>query len=239
MLGRKKEGISATSSRAVDVHVTAAAGGVVICQECKAEIHGAPKFCPKCGAKVDGPRQPASGTKVCPQCGAENLITAKFCKADGYRFELSGPATPDRTSAKSLSAAQVVPQTGGEPPPAPPVVLAPVTPSDPGAMLVLSERAVICPKCTTPNIPTVKFCRGCGSSLNEEVPKSTASDSAVATPTPLGSPTPRERAPGPESSAAWKVPAIAAAVLMVAGVAGWFGYSKWNGVSDRHIGATP
>ena len=93
----------------------------MICQECKAEIHGAPKFCPKCGAKVAAVRPPPPGTKLCPQCGAENSLSAKFCKSDGYRF-------PDAAEAAPLG--EAVPQVAPPPPiPAapPPTTRAPST----------------------------------------------------------------------------------------------------------------
>lgn len=90
----------------------------MICQSCKAEVAGSPKFCPKCGAKFDvsavpapaPPTQamaesapaPASGAPqdsvICPKCGTPNLPTARFCKKDGIalRGETSSqpPAAP-------------------------------------------------------------------------------------------------------------------------------------------------
>ena len=75
----------------------------MICQGCKAEVAGNPKFCPKCGSKFDvSPVQaPAAPTQmmedpapatvsivlqdsvICPKCGMPNLPTARFCKKDG------------------------------------------------------------------------------------------------------------------------------------------------------------
>lgn len=59
----------------------------MICNSCLVELSGKPKFCPKCGARIEAPIESAQPTKRCPQCGAENQIGAKFCKKDGYRFE--------------------------------------------------------------------------------------------------------------------------------------------------------
>ena len=75
----------------------------MICQGCKAEVAGNPKFCPKCGSKFDvsnvqapaPPIQamaepapaiasvPPQDSIICPKCGTLNLPTARFCKKDG------------------------------------------------------------------------------------------------------------------------------------------------------------
>ena len=75
----------------------------MICQGCKAEVAGNPKFCPKCGTKLDvsteqapapptqAMAEPAPATAsvapqdsvICPKCGTPNLPTARFCKKDG------------------------------------------------------------------------------------------------------------------------------------------------------------
>lgn len=75
----------------------------MICQRCKAEVAGNPKFCPKCGTKFDvstvqatappiqAMAEPAPATVsvvpqdnvICPKCGTPNLPTARFCKTDG------------------------------------------------------------------------------------------------------------------------------------------------------------
>ena len=66
----------------------------MICQSCRSEIQGAPKFCPKCGGSTLTAQQtPKVPGKFCPQCGTENPLIARFCKQDGYRFE-SAPLVP-------------------------------------------------------------------------------------------------------------------------------------------------
>ena len=95
----------------------------MICQECKAEIHGEPKFCPKCGAKVDAVRLAAPGTKVCPQCGAENSLTAKFCKSDGYRFPDAAETAP---AVQAIQPVAPPPSSRPAPPTAPAPSAAPV-----------------------------------------------------------------------------------------------------------------
>lgn len=65
----------------------------MLCHSCKSEISDSAKFCPKCGVAPKPAIPTISPTKRCPKCGTENLIGAKFCKTDGYRFEHhEGPA---------------------------------------------------------------------------------------------------------------------------------------------------
>jgi osmotically-inducible protein OsmY len=71
----------------------------MICQGCMTELSGAPKFCPKCGARIETADESAPSIKYCPQCGTENPVSAKFCKNDGYPF------------AAAASAASLAPQT--------------------------------------------------------------------------------------------------------------------------------
>lgn len=66
----------------------------VICQDCKAELSGTPKFCPKCGSRVESPIASILTVKHCPRCGTENPIGARFCKRDGYLFEDKNAVTP-------------------------------------------------------------------------------------------------------------------------------------------------
>lgn len=114
----------------------------MICQKCKAEIAGSPKFCPKCGAKIqvavapvseavnDTPAfSPASYAQanvtpstvimaaqdvvICPVCGTENLPTARFCKKDGT--PLQGAIAGHRSAAPSI-APKSVPQRAAQQP---------------------------------------------------------------------------------------------------------------------------
>ena len=63
------------------------------CPNCNAGLNGAPKFCPKCGTKIEARTVEPPATKKCPQCGSENAPAAKFCKVDGYRFDSGTPAS--------------------------------------------------------------------------------------------------------------------------------------------------
>lgn len=111
------------------------------CPNCKAELNGTPKFCLKCGARIEAP-QLQSARKTCPQCGTENLPTAKFCKKDGYPFD-SVAATQGATASP------------------PPVVVAPVGSKvqEPATRPASSNNTVICPGCGTPNAATARFCK--------------------------------------------------------------------------------
>jgi osmotically-inducible protein OsmY len=84
----------------------------MICHNCVSELAGSPKFCPKCGAKIElavttgsekgigtpatsvsssAHANPAHSTNsaaaedrvICPTCSTPNLTTARFCKKDG------------------------------------------------------------------------------------------------------------------------------------------------------------
>lgn len=97
----------------------------MICQNCKAEVAGSPKFCPKCGTKLDvstvqtpalstlamAESAPASvapqDSVICPKCGTPNLPTARFCKKDG--IPLRGE-TSSQQPAAPLAAPQPVSQ---------------------------------------------------------------------------------------------------------------------------------
>ena len=54
---------------------------------CSADISDTAKFCPKCGIKIESEKVEDIGKKKCPSCGAKNLVSAKFCKNDGYNFQ--------------------------------------------------------------------------------------------------------------------------------------------------------
>ena len=98
----------------------------MICQNCKAEISGNPKFCPKCGVTMDATVVPATtpgsgaaqataavpaalssnsaarqDSVICPKCGTPNPPTARFCKKDGVPLQggaaAQQPAAPEVT----------------------------------------------------------------------------------------------------------------------------------------------
>ena len=141
------------------------------CPNCNAGLNGAPKFCPKCGAKIEARTVEPPATKKCPQCGAENALTAKFCKVDGYRFDSGTPASavpaaasrqePSLTVVAAATTETFDPVTAQasekstlkEPPPVNP------HPAPPPANLV------ICPKCGTANPAGAKFCKKDGVAL--------------------------------------------------------------------------
>lgn len=67
----------------------------MICKKCDSAVMDRAKFCPKCGTKIEVQTIALnSRTKKCPKCGEENSVAAKYCKADGYSFELSGESVP-------------------------------------------------------------------------------------------------------------------------------------------------
>lgn len=66
----------------------------MICAECGVSIADHVQFCPKCGTKVGAVPTSSPLTKRCPMCGADNPMSAKFCKADAYTFPPVGQAPP-------------------------------------------------------------------------------------------------------------------------------------------------
>ncbi|HZF17061.1 MAG TPA: BON domain-containing protein [Steroidobacteraceae bacterium] len=132
----------------------------MICASCGAEVAGAPKFCNKCGAPFTPATAEAAAatgaTKLCPKCGAVNVVSAKFCKQDGYRFD-SGQAAPQAPAPKPQ--APPPPPRPAMPPPARPQSAAPA-PSQ-----AAIPGSVTCPTCGELNPPNARFCKKDGTSL--------------------------------------------------------------------------
>lgn len=130
------------------------------CPNCKTELNGTPKFCLKCGTRIEAPQLQSAG-KTCPQCGTENLPTAKFCKKDGYPFN-------------SVAVTQGVTASP------PSVVVAPVESKvqEPATRPTSLSDTVICPGCGTPNAATARFCKKDGYPL--QVAGAATSPAAIA-----------------------------------------------------------
>lgn len=206
----------------------------MICQECKAEIRGAPKFCPKCGAKVEAVDRSAPATKVCPQCGAENSLTAKFCKSDGYRFpaedevSATGQAVRTPTLAVAASASSTLAEVPAHVPSVDPSSSQGRQASVSVVEALPDAGVLICPQCGTPNAATARFCKKDGAPLHSGNLAPEPPASSRLPPAPV--------APGPQlqtgrqrSGRSWKPVLLAGfALLVVAASAGgglyWFGY---------------
>jgi len=120
------------------------------CPNCNAGLNGAPKFCPKCGEKIEARTVEPPATKKCPQCGSENALAAKFCKVDGYRFDSGMPTSG-------------VPATAPRHEPSPAAVTA--TTSEPPA----TKK---CPQCGSENALAAKFCKVDGYRFDSGTPAS-------------------------------------------------------------------
>ena len=120
------------------------------CPNCNAALSGTPKFCPKCGAKIEARTSEPPATKKCPQCGSENAPAAKFCKVDGYRFESDTPASAVPAVAPRQEAS--------------PVVVAAVASEPPATKK--------CPQCGSENAPAAKFCKVDGYRFDSGTPAS-------------------------------------------------------------------
>jgi len=86
---------------------------------------------------------PATGGAICPKCGKQAGADAKFCPADGTKFDLSKPLCPKchKTYAKGVK----------------------FCPTD-GSKLKLAKRR--CPKCGKSYESSVKFCPADGSKVD-------------------------------------------------------------------------
>jgi predicted RNA-binding Zn-ribbon protein involved in translation (DUF1610 family) len=135
----------------------------MICEKCKAESPGHLKFCPKCGVKRLAPvEERVSPTKVCPKCGTSNLIGAKFCKVDGYRFESSAA---EATVEPQIVTPEVADVTAS--PMRPAFEPTPIATSDAEVPTSVEESVAdvaaaqtkVCPKCGTSNLIGAKFCK--------------------------------------------------------------------------------
>ena len=147
------------------------------CPICNAGLSGTPKFCPKCGAKIEARTSEPLATKKCPQCGSENALAAKFCKVDGYRFDSGTPASavPAVAPRQEPSSAAVAAATAKASDPVTaqasektttleqlPINPLPPPPPPPSPSIA---NLLICPKCGTANAAGAKFCKKDGVAL--------------------------------------------------------------------------
>lgn len=186
------------------------------CQNCKIEINGTPKFCPKCGTKMEVRTPQSDGTKKCPQCGTENALAAKFCKKDGYRFD-SVAVKPEMAAASTAPTSVML---GSSEPIAPEGVAKQIPPAD---------DLVICPKCGTPNLSGAKFCKKDGYALQAGVaiPQATPVPKSA----PIKQPAPAQSAGGgpavENKSHKGLVIGVLIGVVLLASAGG--GYAYWTG----------
>lgn len=153
----------------------------MICRNCQAELSGAPKFCPRCGTPLLQSIEPEPQLKRCPQCGTENELGARFCKHDGYRFDLQ-PAVIEEAEPPTI-------QPESEPPISiePPAMPIPPEQEPPETRVPVAQERVedakpntematprICPRCGTPNASTALFCRKDGTPLTASTGASVA-----------------------------------------------------------------
>ena len=107
------------------------------CPNCSADLSGSPKFCPKCGVKIEARTLEPPATKKCPQCGSENLLAAKFCKTDGYCFDSGTPSSAVPAAAPCQEPSSVAVAAVASEPPA-------------------TKK---CPQCGSENALAAKFCK--------------------------------------------------------------------------------
>lgn len=203
----------------------------MICQNCHAELSGAPKFCPRCGTPLSQPAHPERQSKRCPQCGTENELGAKFCKHDGYRLDLQPSVIQEPESPaiqpESDSPTSTEPTPNTVPTESPSETLEAEAPETvEGAKLDIETAPPrICPQCGTANASTALYCRKDGTSLTASTGPSTATNDVGPesryTPEALRDST---IAPAPEAASQSKrlgIP-IAIAAILGLGALGYF-----------------
>lgn len=86
----------------------------MICAGCRAPIPDHVKFCPTCGTKAETVIAQVPHTKRCPMCGAYNLLSAKFCKADGHPLQQveQAPSAAPPLEVKAPTVALSCPKCG-------------------------------------------------------------------------------------------------------------------------------
>jgi predicted RNA-binding Zn-ribbon protein involved in translation (DUF1610 family) len=126
------------------------------------------KFCPKCGEKAEVTEN-LKDSILCPKCGTPNPSAAKFCRKDGAPLQKLPTLKEEikHTEPKEDVKPEVVIEAKVS-------EAAPVMKQEekPAGKMLETEKAkdvILCPKCGTPNLLTVKFCKKDGTPLKEEV----------------------------------------------------------------------
>ncbi|MBQ1448828.1 MAG: zinc ribbon domain-containing protein [Coriobacteriales bacterium] len=101
-------------------------------------------FCAWCGTQVQGPAG-VSGNQAsaCPSCGARVLADDAFCMSCGTKLEMLPVSAAPRTAGEQVQDDSL--KDDAEEPTAP--------------------LHVACPDCGFENLPTARFCHGCGRAL--------------------------------------------------------------------------
>lgn len=91
--------------------------GVVVCQQCGAEVNMESVFCNNCGAKVEKPKPPVvqENTVICPNCGSQVAEGSAFCTSCGNKMEAPQQAEetdPETAAPEEEKQEKVCPQCG-------------------------------------------------------------------------------------------------------------------------------
>lgn len=148
--------------------------GIIICEECGAEVKNTAAFCTECGCKVKKKIAMApSGFTTCVNCNSFIEINSKFCAVCGHKVQseitvtreahLEGPVQMPEVEVVEKAVEEPVAESATtlEVPVEEPVVIKPFAPK-------VEEKAVeekICPSCGQKLEAFDTMCFACGSPL--------------------------------------------------------------------------
>ena len=189
------------------------------CPNCHAEVGEGKKFCGKCGAPTRATVAPHVGTispgRRCPKCGTEVQPGKRFCGRCGsalaeyapemqQQIPIAAPAPTTPSPPPPLTSPALVQRSTPHitaPPPLPPAIAATLrvpTPSPPVSVPPPSPvEEKPCPHCGAPVRAGAKFCKQCGKSPSEGVPRAVTPPLETAQPHHV--PRPAADSPPPET----------------------------------------
>lgn len=144
--------------------------GIVICENCGAEVKNTYTFCQECGHKVKAAAAAPEGFVLCANCNTANESGSKFCKCCGSKLGIavntaSSPKKAELANIQPAAVQQAAAQQAAVQQAAPAHTAADKNPAggatklEPAGDEVSGRR---CPQCGEPLDENDTFCIGCG-----------------------------------------------------------------------------